>query len=56
MAVYLGNQLLNAASHITSTHQMAVQLTRKLEGVGHKLSWTIIFCRINSFLTYTTGK
>ena len=37
MAVYLGNQLLNAASHITSTHQTVVRLTRKLEGAGHKL-------------------
>jgi len=37
MAVYVGNQLLNAASHITPTQQTAVQLTRKLEGVGCKL-------------------
>jgi hypothetical protein len=34
----LGKQLLNAASSITPTHGKVLQLTRKVEGVGHILS------------------
>jgi hypothetical protein len=37
MAVYLGKQILNAASNITPTHGRVLQLTREVEGVGHKL-------------------
>jgi len=34
----LGEQLLNAALNITPTHGRVLQLTRKVEGVGHILS------------------
>jgi len=33
----LGEQLLNAALNITPTHGKVLQLTRKVEGVGHIL-------------------
>jgi hypothetical protein len=36
-AVYLGKQLLNAASNITPSHGTVLQLTREMEGVRHKL-------------------
>ena len=33
----IGKQLLNAASNITPTHGIFLQLTREVEGTGHKL-------------------
>jgi len=34
---YLGEQLLNAAFNITPTHGTVLQLTRKMQCVGHIL-------------------
>jgi hypothetical protein len=36
-AVNLGKQLLNAASNIAPTQGRVLQITREVEGVGHKL-------------------
>jgi len=54
IAVYLGKQLLNAASNITPCHGTVLQLTREVEGDGH--TWIIIFLCHKCFLTYTVEK
>jgi hypothetical protein len=56
MAVYLGKQLLNAASDVTSTHGTVLQLTRKVKVAGANYSRIIILLRLNCFLTYKTEK
>jgi hypothetical protein len=33
----IGKQLLNAASNITPTYGTVLQITREVEGIGHKL-------------------
>jgi hypothetical protein len=47
MTTYL-EQLLNAAFNITPTHGTVLQLTRKIQGVGH-----ILFMDNNFFITST---
>jgi hypothetical protein len=36
MSCYLGKQHVNAAAEVTPTHGTTIQLTIKIEGVGHK--------------------
>jgi len=37
MTVYLGKDRERTAQHVTSTHATVTELTRKIEGRGHKL-------------------
>jgi hypothetical protein len=56
MVVYLGEQCANAAENVTPTHRTVLQLTRRVEGVRHKLLWIIIFHHLYSFQFYIKGK
>jgi hypothetical protein len=35
--VYLGKDTQSTAQHLTATHATVAELTRKIEGYGHKL-------------------
>jgi hypothetical protein len=37
MQVYLGKDRQRTAQHMTATHAIVIELTRKIEGYGHKL-------------------
>jgi len=37
MKVYLGKDRQHRAQHVTATHATVTELTRKIEGCGHKL-------------------
>jgi len=37
MKVYLGKDRQRTAQHVTATHATVTELTRKIEGRGHKL-------------------
>jgi hypothetical protein len=48
MTTYLGEQLLNTACNITPSHGTVLQLTRKMQHVGH-----ILFMDNHSFIAST---
>jgi hypothetical protein len=56
MAAYLGKQLLNAVSNITSIHGRVLQIMRKVKSAGTNYLWIIIFRRLNCFMNHKTEK
>jgi hypothetical protein len=51
MKVYLGKDRLRTAQHVTATHATVTELTRKIEGRGHKLYMDITFLPLNYLMT-----
>ena len=49
MNVYLGQDRQRAAQHLTATHATVTNLTRELEGFGHKLYMDNFFFSPNLF-------
>jgi len=57
MKVYLGKDRQRTAQHVTATHATVTELTRKIEGRGHKLyTWTISFLPLNYFMTWRINR
>ena len=49
LKVYLGKNRQHVASHVTATHAIVTELTRKIEGCGHKLYISNYFSSSNLF-------
>jgi len=45
--VYLGKDRQRTAQHVTATHVTVTELTRKIEGCGHKLYMDNFFSPLN---------
>ena len=49
MSVYLGKERQRAAQHLTATHSTVTNLTRGVEGFGHKLYMDNFFSSFDLF-------
>ena len=52
MNVYLGKDRQRTAQHVTAAHATVSELTRKIEGRGHKLYMDNFFLHLNYLMTW----
>jgi len=52
MKVYLGKDRQRKAQHVTVTHATVTEVTRKIEGRGHKLYMGNFFSSPELFMTW----
>ena len=53
MDVYLGKDTQRAAQHLTATHATVTKLTRRVEGVDHKLYMDNFFPPLTYMMTWS---
>ena len=56
MKVYLGKDRQHTAQHVTATHATVTELTRKIEGCGHKLYMDNFFSSPELFDVLVCGR
>jgi len=56
MRVYLGRDSHSASDDMTATHATVRHLTSRVEGLGHKIFWTISFHPQDFWMAWTDVK